>query len=118
VPVPRPHAPIAALPAYGAVTMQIQPLGPAMRCVGRVAERPDKRLTQVFAKAHVTFLRVITYLLPRDVPRRHDAPVAMHGVANSDAVGEAAPGRAWPVPAPTASDASNASNASLITPST
>ena len=68
MPLPRPHAPIAALPAYGAVTMQIQPRGPAMLCAGRVRRRPDRRVTQVFAKAQLTFLRVITYLLPRDIP--------------------------------------------------
>ena len=79
--------------AYGAVTMQIQPRGPAMLCAGRVARRPDRRVTQVFAKAQLTFLRVITYLLPREVPRRHEAPVAMHGV-NSAAVGEEPTGRA------------------------
>ncbi|MEP7334822.1 MAG: hypothetical protein ABI717_03485, partial [Actinomycetota bacterium] len=88
------------MPAYGAVTMQIQPAGPARVCPGRLTRRPDRRATQVRAKAHLTFLRVITYLLPRDVPRRHEAPVAMQGVATSDAVGEETPGRAWPVPAP------------------
>ena len=94
--------------------MQIQPRGPAIRCAGRVAERPDKRLTQVFAKAQVTLLRVITYLLPRDVPRRHGVPIPMQSVA-SDAVGEEPTGRAWAVPAPTASDTSSAKTANLIT---
>ena len=84
-----------------------------MLCAGRVARRPDRRATQVFAKAHVTFLRVITYLLPRAVPRRHGAPVAMQGVANSDAVGEEAPGRAWPVPAPIASETRSAEEREL-----
>ena len=88
-----------------------------MLCAGRVARCPERRLTQVFAKAHVTFLRVITYLLPRLVPRRHGEPVAMQSV-NSDAVGEAPTGRAWPVPAPTASDTSSARTASLNTPPT
>lgn len=88
-----------------------------MLCAGRVARRPDRRVTQVFAKAQLTFLRVITYLLPRDVPRRHVAPVATHGV-NCDAVGEEPPGRAWPLPAPIASDTSSAKTASLITPPT
>lgn len=82
-----------ALPLCGAVTMQIQPRGPGMLCAGWVARRPDRRVTQVFAKAQVTFLRVITYLLPCLGPRLHDLPVAMQGV-NCDAVGEDAPGRA------------------------
>ena len=59
--------------------MQIQPRGPGMLCAGRVTRRPVRRVTQVFAKEQVTFLRVITYLLPRDVPRRHGVPVAMQG---------------------------------------